>query len=131
MISRLLWIVWFAMLTAIAVGSLLPSFGPTNRYDFDKFVHLGAYMALAFWPALALQRRTTLLLFVAGLLLASGLIEWLQGGIAGRQSSLTDFAANMLGVMTGTFAARLLRRQGQFLAFLQREPDKNGVLPQD
>lgn len=119
MIYRLLWIAWFVMLATIAIGSLLPEFGPTNRYDFDKFVHLGAYMALAFWPALALQKRTILLFFVTGLLLASGLIEWLQSGIAGRQSSFSDFAANMLGVMMGTLAARLLRRWPHWLPFLQ------------
>jgi len=122
MTPRLLWIVWSVMLVAIAIGSLLPGFGPTDRYNFDKFVHLGAYMALAFWPMLALRGRAAPLLLLITLLLASALLEWLQGPIPGREASLMDFAANATGLMIGSLSARLLRRQRQVLAFLQRQP---------
>jgi len=108
------------MLAAIAIGSLLPGFGPTDRYDFDKFVHLGAYMALAFWPMLVLRGRAAPFLLLIALLAASALVEWLQGAIPGREASYVDFAANAAGLLTGSLAARLLRRQAQVLAFLQR-----------
>ena len=117
--ARVLWTLWVAALIAVAIGSLLPQLGVSDRYDLDKFVHAGAYLLLAFWPMLALQDKRKALLFFLAIVLTSAMIELLQADIPERVSSIADFAANAMGASVGSLLGRMLRRQKR-LAFLQR-----------
>jgi VanZ family protein len=110
-LARNIWILWAVVLVAVAIGSLLPKFGAGDKYEVDKFIHAGAYLLLALLPALNVQRLQSALLAFLLLILASGLIELLQGEIPGQQSSLADLAANAAGAAIGLMLGRVLRRK--------------------
>jgi VanZ family protein len=84
--------------SSLATGSL--NFQP----PFDKLLHIGVYGILAalLWFAGTIRSRIGLWLLVVGI----GLLDELQQrGIAGRQSSLIDFLADMVGVTLGLLLA--------------------------
>lgn len=75
----------------------------------DKIGHYLAYTALAGSALFGFASRPTLLI-ASSIVAYSGLFEILQSMIPGRDASLADLLANLLGVLTGWVAASLLSR---------------------
>lgn len=95
------------MVGAVGVGSLWPSMpGPAGGLP-DKLLHFGAYSALAFVFAGAIERRRwwrialSLLALGIGIEIAQAL--WTES----RNAEWLDAAANAFGVATGLMSAAL------------------------
>lgn len=99
---------WAAL---ILVGTSWPSIsvGPDDIIGLDKAMHYGAYGVLtvlvvrALEPPISLRYAVILFLALAGF---GGADEWHQGFISGRSSSIYDWIADSLGVLTGLWASR-------------------------
>jgi len=101
-----LWMAGGVLLAAfITVLSLLPGDQLPQVRIWDKFQHILAYVALAFWFGSIVVRRRYLLLVVA--LMCFGVcIELLQGQMGwGRQADLFDLGANATGIAVGMLLA--------------------------
>lgn len=92
---------------AILVGSLLPGESPGMLFH-DKTLHVLAY---ALWAlTFAVARRTVAHIGgrLAVVAAAGGLIEAVQGQV-GREASLADFGANLVGIALGTAVGLAIR----------------------
>ncbi len=100
-----------------AVSSIANLTPPVKWKNADKLSHLLEYSALGFLLVRAFfgSRIFSALLPCAMLSIAAGLAtgladELFQAGIPGRISSVEDFRADALGVLSGTVVYSLLRR---------------------
>ena len=106
---------WAAATAATAVLYLLPNAGPPGQLQLDKVAHLIAFGAIGFSGYLGAARRpSTPMLVSLGLAV---LLEWLQGFVPGREYSLADCAANLVGIGLGFAAGAAIR------ALAARQPD--------
>jgi VanZ family protein len=100
-----LWIgIWAALAAITTVLYLLPNAGPPGRAHLDKIAHLIAFGSVGFSAMLASQRRW----MSAPLLISFGLamvLEWLQSYVPGREYSMLDWVANLVGLGLGVAAA--------------------------
>jgi VanZ family protein len=102
---------WLALgwlwVAVIAYLSLIPSPPEPVRFPgIDKLEHALAYCLLMLWFCQVYVRRTQRL-FVAGLLIAQGVImEFLQEMTGYRYFEFADMVANTTGVMLGWVWAR-------------------------
>ena len=108
-------IVMFVFLTMILVLSFVPIqlSGFINIVHVDKFYHFFAFFCLTF-PLSFVQPRLTIWVLL-GVIVFGGLIELTQH-LFGRQSTWTDFAADVIGALVGSLIAGqlgiwLLRRR--------------------
>jgi len=99
-------VVLLAAITALSLAPLPQGDGGVVART-DKLQHLIAYGALAMPVALARPRGW--LAVLAGLAAWSGAIELLQP-LVNRSAHLSDFAANILGLLLGAAAAAALHR---------------------
>jgi VanZ family protein len=87
----------------VAVASLQPASGINMAIgSFDKLAHLltyGIFAALAYRLALSYRRYVWLCI---GIVIYSGLLEYGQSFVPGRDMSSLDLVANGLGVLIGT-----------------------------
>ena len=104
-------VAWGVCVIYVAWQSLLPN--PDVPFSFenaDKLLHLLAYFGLAFLPYAGFrderQARTAALCMIA----LGALLEFGQGYIPERTTSLADMTANTCGVFLGIWAGRTLRR---------------------
>ena len=107
---------------AILYVSSIPNLaGPTSSIvGFDKLAHIGEY-GLFCWLTLrsitrggvAVLSMKTACLVVIGLGLFAGLDEFLQSFVPGRDSTVADFAADLIGILGATFVWKRLKT-GQF-----------------
>lgn len=106
---RTIWFgLWVAMSALVSVLYLLPDAGPPGAAQMDKLAHVAAFSAIgaATWPAT--QRwRAFAGLVIAGCTLGIGL-ECLQALVPGREFSVLDILANMVGIAIGAAAGRRL-----------------------
>ncbi len=98
-------IIWLLSVVFIIAGSLLPNLPPTEKYNLDKFIHGGAYAALAFLSCFFISSRKNGLLFLVIIIAIGGGIEILQNFLPGRSGTIGDFIADSLGVLLGALIA--------------------------
>ena len=110
---------WILTILGVVVGSLLPAGGPVmtqvaRLHVSDKILHFSAYAVLSIIPALAFQRRRSVLLTAAALVVLGLALEFAQHIVPGRSTDMRDELANTAGVAAGILVACPLRpRRGQ------------------
>jgi VanZ family protein len=101
---RFPWVWWapgWLLVIGVCVGSLLPSRMLPDIFDFDdKLRHAGAYLLLMVWFGGIVDRDKHLILAAALVLLGIAL-DTLQLGVPSRTFSLSDVAANLVGIAAG------------------------------
>lgn len=99
------WLAGIAIFMALGLTQGLPSLPPGG----DKIVHAAAFFALALFPASGFlspsQGFGSRALGVLALLICGAALEWLQGFVPGRESSLADMLANVSGVSAALFVS--------------------------
>jgi len=107
-------VLWAALIFALS-SVRTEVVGRPSSIPFDKFAHAGVYAVLALLVALALSRRrprVTLALALVALILAAAYgvsDEVHQGFVPGRDPSIADWSADVVGSTLGVAAATLLR----------------------
>jgi VanZ family protein len=91
-------------LAVVVWGEMTPHPPTFTNFIWDKALHFSAYFALAGMAAVILGPRRQTLWMVLGLALLGGLLEVLQG-LTGRDPSLLDEVANVIGIAAGTATA--------------------------
>ena len=111
--KKLTRVAWLLAISAVIVGSLLPSDSATiqtlERFPLsDKVEHIGMYALLAFLPAIHERRR-----FVIGAALgaiALGIaLEYAQLATGWREFEVADMIADAVGVCIGIACGALVR----------------------
>jgi VanZ family protein len=97
-VTRLAMTLFWAVLAVVAWGELGP--GDVGFDMWDKLQHFGAYAVLAGLITVALEARRWWLWALLGLIAYGAALEVLQG-LVGRDMSVADEIANMLGVVAG------------------------------
>jgi VanZ family protein len=100
---------FICVVTGIGVLSLIPPESGVELGDHDKWNHFIAYSILALnWTFLKTNQKVFWLglgaCFIYGLLL-----EFLQGFIPGRESSLMDVLANTGGIVIGSAIGHIVK----------------------
>jgi|LakMenE18May11ns_1017448.scaffolds.fasta_scaffold8530823_1 VanZ family protein len=91
----------------ITLLSLLPPKSALDLENKDKLSHLFAYFLLSL-NAFLLWRISWTKIWIAFVLIGYGfLLEWIQGFVPGRESSVMDGIANSSGVIFGFLVAFL------------------------
>ncbi|NWL79038.1 teicoplanin resistance protein VanZ [Pseudomonas taiwanensis] len=110
-------ITWLARITfglvllVILVAGLSSEPVPEAFDNQDKLHHWAGFACLALSASLAFPSTRLVWLFIWTLLVSMG-IELGQALLPLRTASWADIAANVLGVLSGSFAALLLREKG-------------------
>ena len=109
----LLRILWGLAILTIIVGSLLPGDStPIQMLDHlkisDKIQHFGAYVVLAFLPAIHERRKFVVMAALFAVVLGIGL-EFGQLDSAGRDFEIGDMLTDALGVCFGLMVGIPLR----------------------
>lgn len=101
----------WALVATVVVLSLvsLPPTGPDIPQG-DKYGHVLAYGALAFWFSQISASRAVLLCHAAGFVVLGLALEGLQSLTPDRQFEVTDMLANAVGVGLGLLAGTGSRR---------------------
>ncbi len=94
-----LYLFWPAVVL-VAWGELTPHDPQALAHVWDKLLHFCAYFGLACLVTLALSARGPALWSVLGLMTLGAILEILQG-FTGRDPSIFDELANILGATTG------------------------------
>lgn len=119
--------------SVIAYGSLEPALSPPGDLSLDKVVHLTAYGVLGMLAAAALPRPAPMALAVLGLSAFACGIEVVQSLIPGRQGSLADLLAGVIGVIAGVVLGRWILKRVEDSAsddtasFHRRDPDHGRI----
>lgn len=100
-VRRLAAMLFLALLPAMLWASVQPRLAPPGEYSADKFVHVAAFgfMAVLGWTAW-MRARSRVLVAIA-LSVHGALIEAAQTMVPGRQGSLEDWLADILGILAG------------------------------
>ena len=101
-------IVFIVYAGIVAVASLYPG-GDEGIEHLDKVVHLLVYYIFAVFGYRMLANKQYYLYLCLGIIIYSGLIELGQSYIPGREMSVCDLLANIVGVVLG--AVVMNRRQ--------------------
>jgi VanZ family protein len=99
---RLWYALGFALLLAVALGSLLPMASMPDIGVGDKPSHLFAYVVLSGWFCLLARNHTMVACSVAALFGYGILIEFLQGLTGYRYAEWGDVIANGSGCLLGS-----------------------------
>ena len=113
-----LWVgIWAVLATVTTVLYLLPNVGPPGRAHLDKIAHLIAFGSVGFAALLGSTQWSKGVPLVVSFVLAM-ILEWLQSYVPGREYSVYDWTANLVGLGLGiavafgarAMAARLVAR---------------------
>ena len=107
--SRIALIV-YGILCLGVIGSLLM---PRLVVKYDAAAHIGVYALLTVWPVMIVGGFRKTIAVVVGIVLVSGLVEFLQRYSPERTASWMDFGMNTLGVTVGLAIGLLLKRKYQ------------------
>jgi VanZ family protein len=108
-LQRRLWVALWCLLAAITtVLYLLPNAGPPGQANIDKICHLIAFGSVGFSALLGAGRLRAAAPLLVSFVLAMSL-EWLQSYVPGREYSLLDWAANLVGLALGIGVAAVVR----------------------
>jgi len=100
-------LLFWPTLTAVIWGELTGTEPHVVSLFNDKVLHFLAYFGLAAMAAAAFKERRPVVLTAFGLMLLGGALEIIQG-FTGRDMSIYDELANVLGVVAGAVAGRLV-----------------------
>jgi VanZ family protein len=110
MSTRAPWLsLWLLATVTTAVLYLLPDAGPPGYAQLDKVTHVIAFGAigLPIWPGTRRLRPFAWVLLLSLTLAAT--LEWPQSFVPGRDFSMLDSVANLVGLGTGTAASLYLK----------------------
>lgn len=99
-----------AFVALLLIVALVPDLFPLPTEYADKMLHIWTCTIFLIWSHLRFPNPKILVFSGMMLLLAGVGLEIVQGMIPGRQVSLEDIAANIVGITFGTVVAVLLRR---------------------
>lgn len=105
------WLAMVIFLTWLYLGGT----APPGAGGADKMLHTIAFAGATLPGVLASRSRRSILVVAPVMLTCAFGLEWLQGFVPGRQLSLADTAANVLGVALVLPAYLLVRRRGPLL----------------
>ena len=105
---RLWRVLWCVLAAVTSVLYLLPNAGPPGQYQLDKVAHLIAFGSIGFSSLLASSRIRPSAPLLVSLVLAM-ILEWLQSYVPGREYSVFDWIANLIGLALGMAAALFVR----------------------
>ncbi|OKH87472.1 hypothetical protein [Thalassospira sp. TSL5-1] len=104
---------WALAMVAIGYAGIERRFAVTDKHNLDKFVHVGVFAAMAFWPIMVCGWRKTGLFFALLVILGAPGLELMQAHFGnGRIASLADMTASLSGAAAGMVLAALVRRTG-------------------
>jgi VanZ family protein len=108
---RLILIIWFISIGAIIYLSIIPKIELPFGFKWDdKIHHFLAYLWLSVLPLIGF-RRLKLGLTGAALMIPLGIgLEVAQNFIPGRFFSIFDMTINTIGVLSGIFLVKKLKR---------------------
>ena len=93
----------------IGILSLIPPSSGIELGDHDKWNHLTAYTVLALnWSLLKTNQKVYWIGIIACFLYGL-LLEYLQGFVPGRESSLMDALANTGGIVIGSAIGHIIK----------------------
>lgn len=118
---------WLALLTAFAALYVLgppPPAEDISGIGVDKLLHTAGFLAVTLAAFLLRGTVRAAVLATMLMLVAAGVLEWAQSFQPGRETSLLDVAASLLGVVLAgaVMAAALMRR-----AKIRRRPTKDAA----
>lgn len=109
----LLLLLWVLGLFAIGYAGIERRFAVPDKNNLDKFVHVGVFAAMAFWPIMVCGRRKISMFLVFIVVLGAPGLELMQAHFGnGRIASLADMTASLCGVALGAVIAWFARRIG-------------------
>ena len=100
---RVFWSTWLAGVVrgSLVSGTEMSSLEKVVPFlHYDKLVHYGAYVGLAFLSLSAFERRRGIVVALSMILLGAAM-EFLQHFSPGRSPDITDAIVNTLGVLSG------------------------------
>ena len=106
---RALMVLWFFLIAAVTVLSLLPASVVPRAPGGGTLEHLSAYLALALIPAVAIRRVYSVFAVVVLVACLGVLLEVLQIAVPGRAFEWADIMMNSVGVTAGVLAGLPLR----------------------
>jgi len=106
---RVLRALWFFLIAAVTLCSLLPASVVPRPPGGGTLEHLSAYLALALIPAVAMRRLYSVFVAVISVACLGVLLEILQIAIPGRAFEWADIVMNTVGVTAGVLAGVPLR----------------------
>jgi len=96
-------------LTLLAILALVPDLFPLPTYYADKMLHILVCTLILIWAFFTFKSRRAIAI-VCALLATGGIgLEGVQGLIPGREVSLDDMAANLIGIASGLLIGYLLK----------------------
>lgn len=105
-VGNFLVFIWVISVCAVLVLSLIPYAGPPP--GTDKLVHVLVFAFLSSIPLLAFRRQQSILISLAIVVGVGFVGEAGQMLVPGREASLLDMGANLIGVALGIAAGLLL-----------------------
>jgi len=109
-IRPLLFILWTASLTLVAIGSLTPGTNTPPPFPMaDKLLHMAAYAWLAALALKVFLARQVAFTCAWGMILFGAALEVAQSFVPLRSPSLGDIAVNILGVCIGVLIGQRLK----------------------
>ncbi len=101
---------WFTLMNVLFFlpGSAFPKENWLSAIYFDKWVHIGLFLVLAFLArtALKLHRKNEAMVLLVVLLIYGLSVEWVQGHwVVNRSFDLNDVWADMTGGLLGAAIA--------------------------
>ncbi len=96
-------------LTLLAILALVPHLFPLPTYYSDKMLHIFVCTLILIWAFFTFKSRKAITI-VCAMLAAGGIgLEFVQSLIPGREVSLDDIAANLIGILSGLIIGYLLK----------------------
>ena len=106
----------WSLVLAVVLLSLVPVYGVMPPVPSgDKYGHVLAYAVLMFWFGQLYVKSQQRVYYAVGFILLGGVLEWLQGMTAYRQTELLDFYMNVIGVCVGWIAVYLIDLRRYFV----------------
>ncbi|MCB1680486.1 MAG: VanZ family protein [Alphaproteobacteria bacterium] len=96
-------------LIILAVLALVPHLFPLPTYYTDKLIHIMACTLILIWAFFTFRSGKAIALICAGLAAAGIGLEFVQSFIPGREVSVDDMAANLVGIAGGLLIGYLLK----------------------
>ncbi|MEM7336598.1 MAG: VanZ family protein [Chloroflexota bacterium] len=103
--------VFFIYAIVIILLSLLPTEPEIKVVGWDKIGHFSAYLVMSLLGLLTFSSKNGRISILVVIISLGFILEWLQGFVPGRDTSLIDGLANSLGVLLGTALFFLFQNQ--------------------
>lgn len=121
-LRALAFVAFLGAIAAVSFAALQPALAPPVAGHVDKVLHFAAFAGLALLGQLAAPGRYSAAFVLLALLAVAAGTEWAQGMVPGRQSSLLDLAADLVGIFAGHAGGWILTRAWRGRNPLTRSP---------